>query len=241
MAEQLPLKQLVAGSNPAGVTESKFFCELLSAQPASSQMFKEIVHRLGIRSADTSFERKVVPGLESFLNQNYRAIRAMRSLAQIWDGQFDLDPEQIEELKAFVKEESNGNLDHQRGLLCEIWDDGEEFQHHGAYFGNELKDGVAAIKGFRFVFALDGRFFECVGLDDGKSRAYFDSMSEKEKYQFVKRFAYKNAAEMDIPPWDIDWALDFKSPPVGFCAFISDEEGKFKIEKVVAKRAFKFL
>jgi hypothetical protein len=204
-------------------------------------MLKEIAHRIGIWSPDTRFEREVEPELELFLKQNYRAIRAMRSLAQIWDGQFNLDSEQIEELKTFIAEESNGSLHHSKGLLCEIWDDGEEFQHHGAYFGNELGGDVAAIKGFRFVFGLDSRFFECVDLDAYKSRKYFDKMTDKEKYRFIRRFAYRHAAEADIPLWALNWELDFQSLPVGFTAFISDNGGRFEIEKIVARRVLKSL
>ena len=198
------------------------------------------VDRVIASRRDRGCEERVKPKLQEFINQNYRAIRAGRALAQAWDGQIKLDQEQIKELQDFIESSSEGQLKWWDGfLLCEIGDNGEEFQHHGRYWGNELLDGERAVKGFWFHFYLGNTHFECVDLDFGRSREYWDSMDERAKTTFIRRFAYRHLSEGDLNPHNPDQVIDHWSRPNSFTAFISDNGESFKIEKMIATKPLK--
>lgn len=196
-------------------------------------MLRELGCFFRIVSPESEFEKKVVPSLQGFLDRNHRPIGAIRTLAQIRDGQFEVEPEDEEGLKNFVTKESNGQLKWWHGSLCIIYDYAEIFQHSGVYFGEGLKRGIKAVRGLWFDFELVGKYFECVVLDHGYSREYFDNMTRKRRRQFIGRFVYRDLGEAAECPGRLH------PEPIGAVVFSTDTGKGFKIEEIVARRGLK--
>jgi len=173
-------------------------------------------------------EQKARVELQSFLNKNYQVVRAMRSRNQGGSKGFNIDPEQLRKLEKLIEKESSGRLHWFDGILCEISDFGELVEH-GLRFGSEpLAEGIQAVRGFHFRFKLKGKNFECVDLDGGGSRKYFDQKDSDGKRQFMRRFAERRRSSAIH--------TDPKKLPFGFTAFITDVGGKFVIEDVISYR-----
>jgi len=175
-------------------------------------------------------EEKARAELQSFLNKNYHVVRAMRSYNQSLSKGFNIDPQQLGGLEDFIKKESSGRLRWFDGALCQISDLSEVYEHNALSFASEpLEEGIQAVRGFHFEFQLEGKNFDCVDLDDGGSRKYFDQKDADGKREFIRRFAERrrnSAIYMGDP----------KKLPFGFTAFITDVGGKFVIEDVVSYR-----
>ena len=141
-----------------------------------------------------------------------------------------IDPEQLGRLEEFIEKESSGRLRWFDGALCQISDFSEVYEHETLSFGPEpLAEGIQAVRGFHFRFQLEGKNFECVDLDGGGSRKYFDQKDSDGKREFMRRFAERRRSSAI-------YMGDPKNLPFGFTAFITDVGGKFVIEDVVSYR-----
>ena len=167
--------------------------------------------------------------LDIFLRDNYQAIRALRSYHQIIDSRANIGTGQMEALKVSIARLSHRKLRWNDGALCIIFDKWDHFKHTGGRFSAPLGEEVEAVKGFWFPFRLVGNLFDCVGLDDGKSRQYFDEKSIEEKRIFVESFAERrrNAVVYDG---------DAEKLPFRFAAFLTDISGSFIVDELVAYR-----
>ena len=188
---------------------------------------------------DNYYEKEITPEIQNFLDRYYKAIKAGRAFAQVIDGQYQIDEEQMKELTDIIENESDKKLNKYELALCEIDANGQVFQHHGAYFGNELNNGERAIKGFWFDFDLGTIFSECVVLDFGRSRNYWDQMSRSEKRKFLRRFAYRSFEELDLDQHNPDYFINRRAKPLGYTVFISDTGVQFEIEMIATVRPVK--
>jgi len=172
--------------------------------------------------------------LQEFLDSNYKAVRAMRAYTQtVYLGQNPASP-QLEDLKSFVNRESKGQLECYDGTLCEIGEWGEEFadSHSAVYFGKDRVEHEKAIRGFWFGFNLQETEFECVVLDHGRSRTYFDEKDKSDRRQYVERFANRRRNE-----WYFKRAFKiWEKLPLWFTAFLTDTGEGLVIEEIVAHR-----
>ncbi len=189
------------------------------------------------RSKDTNIEtvgereeEKARTHLQSFLGENYKLIRAMRSYRNFIKG-YNIDSEQLEKLENFIKQ---GNLHWFYYSLCEISDFGELYEHDNSSFSNATLSFLRlqpcqpqAVRGFHFGFQLEGNNFECVDLDGGGSRNYFDQKDADNKRKFIKRFTDRRRSSTI-------YMGDPKKLPLGFTAFITDDGEKFVIEDIVS-------
>jgi len=178
-------------------------------------------------------EEKARTTLQFFLDSNYKAIRGVIAYNKFVDAEGNI-PEQLEKLENFVKVESKGNLHWTSGVLCEIGESGEEFAegHEGILFGKELSESARAVKGCYFGVDLKEQNFECVVLDGGGSRKYFDEKDEKERRQYIERFANRRRSSLMFIGSD----KDLEKLPLGFTAFLTDTGEKLIIEEIVAYR-----
>lgn len=182
-----------------------------------------------------SSEEKQVRLLE-FLQRNRKAVMSIRAYDQIIDstrlGKEIQD--QLKELEEIIQRESKGKLSMDNGFLCEIWDRGEEFQHHGRTFGNKLTGKVHSVKGCYFWWEEEenGQLhrWEVVDLDDGRSREYFMNMTLERKNQFVKRFANRQRGS-------IYYTEESSTFPECYVAFVTNDGEKFNIVTFVSHHA----
>jgi len=175
-------------------------------------------------------EQKAKAELQSFLNINYRVVGAMRARNQSGGKGFNIDPQELGRLEEYIEKESSGRMHWSDGILCEISDFGEVFEHETLSFGSEpLAEGIQAVRGFHFRFKLEGKNFECVDLDAGESRKYFDQKDSDGKRKFIRRFAERRRSSTI-------YMGDPEKLPFAFTAFITDVGGKFVIEDVVSYR-----
>jgi len=172
--------------------------------------------------------------LQEFLDSNYKAVRAMIAYNKIQDAQGNVGYDRLEGLERFIREESKGKLGWFNGFLCEIGESGEEFAegHEGILFGKELSESARAVKGCYFGVDLKEQNFECVVLDGGGSRKYFDEKDEKERRQYIERFANRRRSSLMFIGSD----KDLEKLPLGFTAFLTDTGEKLIIEEIVAYR-----
>lgn len=180
-------------------------------------------------------EERVRGTLQEFLDSNYKAVRAMISYNKIIDMQGNIGFQQLEKLENFINIESKGKLQYFSGLLCEIGESGEEFAegHEEVLFGVELGDDAKAVKGCCFSVDLERQGFECVVLDSGGSRKYFDEKDKSGKRQYVERFANRKRGSLIF----IGSSKDFEKLPLGFTAFLKDTGEGLVIEEVVGYRS----
>ena len=181
--------------------------------------------------------------LQEFLDSNYTPIRAMRAYSQhLYVGEGRASP-QLESLKSFIDTESKGKLRYYDGTLCEIGYSGEEFanSHTAPYFekGREFAKYPQAIRGFWLNFNLKETEFECVVLDDGRSRTFFDEKDKNERRRYVERFANRKRDFFPFLPVRRGFKIWKKLPlwsPLWFTAFVTDTGEKLVIEELVARR-----
>lgn len=185
-------------------------------------------------SKEVKAERAALAPLQEYLDRNYKALKMARVYRQAGEGVFNLSLDQYKLLRRKILEESNEEVNWWRPSLCEIWEIGQEFQHESSHLLGELPADTALVRGFWFNFASNGFYFECVDLDDGNSRKYFDFKSNGAKRRFMKRFAYRNFVHHDILPDEAERWVDKTKNPKGFIAFISDTGNSFLIEHIVA-------
>lgn len=163
-----------------------------------------------------------------FVNCNHLAIRALRSYCQAIDGsRYKISLEEIQELKEQISLLSQDRLRYYDGALCQISDWTEIFQHQGQFLGEELPNGMSAVRGFYFRCILPNirRHVECVQLDEGGSRSYFDTKLPEDQFKFIDRFAKRRRDELVFN----------HSPqlPPGYTAFIREKKlGRYIIEGV---------
>lgn len=171
-------------------------------------------------------EQAAGASLGIFLGKNHRAIRAMRSYNQHLA--LKEQDKELEEIEKTIEQESKGELHWLNGNLCEISDTGQTILYHGEFFppGEEER----SVRGFRFNFQIDGVAFECVDLDGGRSRKYFDTKDKEGKRKFIKRFAERNGGRLLV--------ADPEKLPLAFTAFIRDTGQGFVIEEIVGYRSF---
>jgi len=169
--------------------------------------------------------------LNNFLQKNRDAVHALRSFCQILDGGFRFDDSRIDFLKELIQEKSSGSLNWTDGLLCQIGNKWEIFQHERGEEQMEWNKGINAIRGFWFHFQVNGYYFECVDLDAGQSREYFDSMTQEQKSDFISRFANRDRGLGQF-------LGDPKYLPLAFTAFITDESKDYLIEKIIPYHHF---
>ncbi len=169
--------------------------------------------------------------LEGFLERNRDAIHGLRSFCQILDGGFRFDDSQTDWLKRLIQERSSDSLKWTNGLLCQIGNKWEIFQHERGEEQMEWKEGVGAVRGLYFHFQTNGFYFECVDLDAGQSRKYFDSMTDGQKSNFIGRFANRNRGFGKF-------FGDSKILPLAFSAFITENNKSYLVEKIVPYRHF---
>lgn len=179
-------------------------------------------------------EERAKTTLQNFIKSNYNAIRAIRSYNKIIDLMGYIDHKQLDELDQFIQAESKGSLRGVSGVLCEIGESGEEFAegHEGVLFGRELGKNAKAIKGCYFSVLLQKQDFECVVLDHGGSREYFDKKNKDKRRQYVERFANRRRGSLIF----IGSPEDFEKLPLGFTAFLTDTGEKLVIEEIVGHR-----
>jgi hypothetical protein len=176
-------------------------------------------------------EQKARFTLQTFLDENRLAIRAMRSYHQIPDSGIVVSLDQMKTLEKAIKEESHEALYWFGGCFCTIGDnDTISGQDNNQFLGLSEGEKVKVVKGFSFNFNIGRRHFECVDLDFGLSRQYFDKKSPQEKKDFVRKFAERENGSSSIP------LEDLKNLPLGFAAFINDDGKKFRIEEFVPYR-----
>lgn len=201
-------------------------------------MLTELKYLLGLgkQRLDGKVEPQIIQSIQDFLNRNREAIGAMRTIHQVYDGQFKLSGDEISDLEQFVKTASHGELNWTKGNLCEIGENWQEFQHESSCFQGDLHN-PKAVRGFWLGIETDNNYLEFVDLDGGKSRAYFDSLPDKAKTAFVTRFAYRHIHELDIAYEDIGYFIQPHSKPNHFVSFVSlNYNGTYRIEKAVARR-----
>lgn len=190
-------------------------------------------------------EEGVRKTLQEFLDSNYRAIRAMRAYSQtVYLGKSPASS-QLEGLKSFVDTESKGKLRYSDGTLCEIGYSGEAFanSHTAPLFKEDFTGHTRGIRGFWFQFKLETEF-ECVVLDDGKSRVYFDEKDKSDRRQYVERFANRRRDAYPFSRVRRGFKIWEKLPlwsPLWFTAFLTDTGEQLVIEEIVAYRNIKRL
>lgn len=192
-------------------------------------MIRENTERQGSAPIEPSYpiEQRETEVLD-FLHSNRRAIIALRSFSQLRDRPMMSDyHEQEKRLMQAVVSLSEGKLSFEDGQLCEVWDEGEDFQHHGKMFSEELSGEVRSVRGMYFYWEDGPNIFEVVDLDDGRSREYFINMSEDEKQQFIKRFANRQRG----PVYYSDNPQTF---PECYVAFVTYNGEIFEIEGIIA-------
>ena len=172
--------------------------------------------------------------LLTFTDSNYKAIRALISHNKIIDAGGDIDIVQLGRLENFIQTESNGQLWGINGVLCEIGESGEEFArgHTGELFVKELGNNSKAVKGCYFSVSLGEQNFECVVLDGGGSRKYFDEKDKTGKRQYVERFANRRRDHSVFA----GRAKASGELPLGFTAFLADTGEKLVVEELVGYR-----
>ena len=205
-------------------------------------MAAEFIRRLeGRKFRSTQEQEPVAMGMiQTFLGANYGAIRTMRALANMRQ-RYDL-PLNFDEMREGIARVSNGALEAYQGALCVIGEHRDVLQEHDGEainFGGDLQP-KSAVRGFWFYFEHAGLFFECVDLDGGLSRAYFDRKSHAEKRRFVARFGCRRQAGEDIHPASLEALVKDTSRTSEFVAFIGDTGGAFEIETVVGLRRGRF-
>jgi hypothetical protein len=205
-------------------------------------MAAEFIRRLEERNPRSTQvqERVAVVTMQTFLNTHYNAIRTMRALANLRQ-RYDLPPD-FDEMRKEVDRLSNGALRVYQGALCVIGEHLDILQEHdgeNVNFRGDLQP-ANAVRGFWFYFEHAGLFFECVDLDAGLSRAYFDGKSDAEKRRFVARFGYTRQTGEDIHPALLKELVKDTSRTSNFIAFISDTGSGFKIETVVGLKRISF-
>lgn len=175
-------------------------------------------------------EQKARLPLQSFLDENYRSIRMLRSYYQhLPHFKKQNRMEELRELEKGIEKGSKGKLHWFDGGLCEISDTGQNLQYHDEFFP-KFGEKVKSIRGFHFNFLIGNTGFECVDLDGGRSRQYFDGKNGKEKREFLRRFAERTGDSLTLAyPERL---------PLAFTAFITDTGRAFAIEELVAYRSF---
>ena len=178
------------------------------------------------------------PRLEGFLNQNIKAIRALRSYNQIIEGNCSISSSDMKLLENTVEKESDGLLSVDHGRMIAIGDNWQKFSHESIQVSSIDALKQRAMKGMFFNFILDGLLIECVDLDGGNSRKYFDMINQEQKQQFINRFAYRELHRYLHPNSVKDW-IDWVFDPIGFVAFISPDsctDCRYKVEDSVCLR-----
>lgn len=171
-------------------------------------------------------ERKAGEKLQLVLDENYRAIRAIRSYQQLswnWKIHYDERDAQLKVLKNFIEEESKGLFSAEKGMLCQISDTFTVWFHPSMVGGSFPVTHKQHVRGFGFNFTFPPYKFSCVDLDDGKSRAYFDQKDPAGKRDFILRHITQSLNREEI-----------QQGPFRCGAFISDQDGKFVIEELVS-------
>lgn len=163
--------------------------------------------------------------LEQFLVDCRSGILPLRSYRQIREsGSLVFEEGQEESLKRQIIEKSEGKLKPESGKLCEIEDYGiPQFRHHGKTFDTGLEEGARVVRGFFFLIILDDSCpypCECMVLDNGISREFYDKMTPIERKSFVKRVARRYRGFICLYPSDI----------CGFTAFINDTPDGFTVD-----------
>lgn len=173
--------------------------------------------------------------LQSFLDSSFKAIRAVIAYNKIVDMEGAIPFQELQKLGDFIRKESEGKLSWTDGMLCEIGESGEEFAegHEGVLFGRELGVDAKAVKGCYFSVDLKNQNFECVVLDGGGSRKYFDDKDKSAKRQYVERFANRRRGSLVFT----GRLKDLEKLPLGFTAFLTDTGEKLVIEEVVGYRS----
>lgn len=180
-------------------------------------------------------EERAKGTLQSFLDSSFKAIRAAIAYNKIVDMEGAIPFQELQKLGDFIKMESEGKLSWTDGMLCEIGESGQEFAegHERVLFGKELAEHTQAIKGFWFSFNLNETEFECVVLDGGGSRKYFDDKDKDGRRQYVERFANRRRSSLIFA----GRAKDYEKLPLGFTAFLTDTGEKLVIEEIVGYRS----
>lgn len=174
-------------------------------------------------------ERRAKLLLQTCLNRNLLAIKSLRSYTQFRESGTNIGHDQMMELEQFIKKKSGNRWECFNGMFCTISDTDEVFtQDNGQFLGIGSKEDVKVIKGFYFRTNLIGCNFECIDLDFGLSRRYYDQKSPAEQEKFMRRFAERQKGS-DVFPEEYFYPL-----PLGFTAFISDQGNKFTIERMVS-------
>lgn len=168
--------------------------------------------------------------LQKFLDENYKLMRALRSEAQfvhLGVSLRDHGQELQEYIKQAQEEASKKDIFISGTGLKTVTDDKTEYEHT---VNAPLQSGEVRTMSFRISQLGRGRRrginFTLWDLDTGPSRQYYDQKSEEEKENFVRKALYRAneyvAAEHEG-----------RIPRVSYGAFISDQGGKYIIEKIV--------
>ena len=194
---------------------------------------------------DTLVEEVAKAQMLEFINRKYDAIRALRAQVQFRAAGTTLDPEQVKALEERINTDLAGQDGRLHARLCVIEDWIVNYGHSrlGRLAGGQ--DSAKAVGGFWFWFNIDGQYYECVELDAGLARSYYDVMNTVAKRTFLERYAYRDRIGRQLhtgnllAPADIARHIDSKMPIEFFTAFISDVGDEFKIEDLVVRRELK--
>lgn len=186
----------------------------------------------------------VKPLLTTFLNKNYPSIRALRAKVQFDNAGTKLSQEDKDKLRKAIKT-GFAEQPYPKASLCVIDERTATFQGH-ARWGKLKKDTGTenAISGFWFATQLSGIHFECVILDDGQSRQYFDLINQEEKREFVKKFAYRDKVGYllkigaQMAPDNINQYINSEQPIEYYTAFVTQSpDQSLSVETLVARRS----
>lgn len=212
-----------------GTSRTKEWLEEVWFSNETRSLDDYLLQTMSRRVEPAATEHQAKASLQNFLDLHRPLIAAMRSSEQILDGRFRISLEQREELWQFIdgyKERlGRAMVMVWNSHLCKIWDDSSAFWHAN-YEGSRFDftyDSPGAVRGFRFLTMIGGIDFNCLVLDGGKSREYFDTKDESDQAAFMKRYALN----------DREYVRDYNQFPLKYVAVISDTIDGYKVDKIV--------
>lgn len=156
--------------------------------------------------------------LLGLLSRKRQAINALRSFHQF---AWTMEPGPLrrqlsDELRTVIE---GDELSVFNGNLCEFSDTFWNEKHSLYSNPEQTRD---SLRGFQFLIEADGLSFECIFLDAGGSRKYFEQLSVQEQRKYVEDFAKKRQQRKGIGA--------YKARKIqGFTAFVDEEQGSFKV------------
>lgn len=131
--------------------------------------------------------------IEHFLITRQSAIHALRSYVTQQEKR-ELSDFEVEGFYDRVKEASFGSLSLSSGSLCEV--------NETTFLpGHDLRQGLtlfepgsepSGVRAFNFVFNTKWKKYDCLVLDSGRSRKYYDDLAKSDKqHAFTQAFANK--------------------------------------------------